>query len=273
MPERPDDSPEPVLAEPVNPASPPAPPPEDPRGGRPPLSILHFLLWTAASAGLLALYRAIDTFRGTESEEETIWRSFDLLMRIGYSMFLGAMLTGAGIVLYHRFRGRLRNIQPGEWLLVCQSGLVLLAIVFYSPFWFRGLPNPPNYWMIQFVQGGILCVAVVVFVTIAIFARQAGPWRVLFASVAGLGLLEATAIILDVIVVGDWFSWGIVNLRNLASIAGALIGTAILIVLIVIDYIRRQRRGWLHNLGVGTYLLAGLFSLIGWVGIFLRYGL
>ena len=218
----------------------------------PRLSIFHLLLWTACSAVLFGIKRAIRESRPS-LEPET---AFISLFLATVTLLSATVVTGSFIVFRFLFRKRRRSLQAGEWILLCRSGVILAAAIA------DGLGAVSDKWPTASIAGSVAMaidlivdwVCLGMFLWIARFGRIAPRWRVFMV------LAPVFAIVLP-----DPYGAYVI----LPFFLSRLLLMCVLLFVIYRDLKQQERLhlSWLHWLGAVTlvchYLLELFWYLLG----------
>ncbi len=211
---------------------------------QPRLGIIHIMLWTAGSAMILAMYRALIDLANMPDQARVQW----YVMQIGYSIVYGAALAGVILFGYRRLtKGAPFPVLPGHWLLLTWGivfivGSVGHAVQWAVRVWFDSYP-PLVYglaqWLSHTVAASILLVAI-------IRVKDSSYWRMyLWASLvlqliqADAGLMQVPAMTMSFYLLQRWI-YGL----------SAAVLVPWLLVTVARDWRRSVRRDWLHWTGI-----------------------
>jgi hypothetical protein len=237
------------------------------------LSIFHVMLWTFCSAAFLALRRFVAGARtgvvGVEISRGSL--SIHEVSDVLHSLAIGAVLTGATTLAYARRRSGsgwavLRH--PGHWLLLAQAAL-LVAVLPMSMILAVMSLGPRNWgaYGVGFMFYGFAYVLPAAIYLHAGTRTEARRWKWLFVALVAAGVVEC---LLDLAIWPDYnrpknldyLIWGSSTLRWIMPVW--------ILILSMTDLLVRQRRDWLHWLGVASYvLLAGAAAISGVRPLFL----
>jgi hypothetical protein len=201
----------------------------------PRLSIAHLMLWALCSSGFFALIR-IENLDAPFSHDAT-----ELVLRLFYGVADGALMTGAMVLAYSRFRfGAPLLSHPGHWMLLIGAILTVPAALLDTSI---AIP----FWICAVLESVAYCFAV----------RFTKPihWRVLFGTLATLRMLEVVAyetasrapFLSDLALFAHDVSWALQNWGFFLSLSMA-------VVVLIFDLLARDRRDWLHWTGIVTYV-------------------
>jgi hypothetical protein len=206
---------------------------------KPRLSILHLMVWTATSAGMLAVLKMFGWTSGTFSFQDGY--------NIGFSMYGGVVVGGIVMWIARRCRGVRFPAEPGEWLLV-EQGAAVLWVLFVSLLLESAHHSSPQAEMVLALgAAGFLIIGL----TPAILFRKGRLWRCVFGALA---LLFATT-----------FAFTIPGgFDGLAVFAYAAFWSMLVVIMfvgaaLVIDIKHKSRRGWAHGVGVAALLIFTIF--------------
>lgn len=226
----------------------------------PQLSVRHLMLWTFCSAVYLTVRRVVQALLSdAQGIQVTIGEASSLV----HSIISGAVLAGAATLLVTRIRrGPPMLSQPGHWLLFVNaiSALIylptMIVLLMVSSSFFT------NSWF-GFVLGTVFSISPVVF-SIAAFAEKTRRWRVLFAILSVVALVQCLF----------YFGLGFQNelgteisrylirfVLPFATIGHQVLAFLILLVSVV-ERICGQRRDWLHWTGVITHVATATAQIV-----------
>ncbi len=204
----------------------------------PSLSIFHLMLWTFCSALYMALMRVILSMNTTPEQYVALQQTWSVY----HGVINGAVLAGGIVLLVWRLKaGPPLARQPGHWLLLVPAGLTVVHLPIYALFALSSVDGIFSS-LASWFQAFISLVGAAAY-AIAVWKSSQLRWKLVFGVLAGWLALQSAVQIFWVLY------W-------------ALHWTSILIrlwvvVLIVIEWTRGERRDWLHWLGVATYIAQG----------------
>jgi len=252
-------------------AEPDAPPPEPGAPQllylQPPrLGIIHLLAWTAVAAVFLKFGLAIESMDAGPVQD--LPPALSVAMRsihAAFGVLHAAALVGCGTLLLARARGWPGRFQPGHWIVLLQSVMVLLSYFVWIT-WVATQSGqssgPSDFFWLPLALGLLQAVYAAGYVLGASRIRDALRWRVgliVVAIVNGLG-----AILYCLLAFGFWrvSQW-------MALPWDAVVVLLMLAAVLIAEWWRRARRDWVHWLGVATLGMGAALSLanrIVWMG-------
>ncbi len=223
----------------------------------PRFSILHVVIWLAATVVLLAIYVAEDIAYGRIQQGVGPWTTY-VLQGVSAAVF-GAALVGAGILVRFSRVATINRFQPGHWLIINFAIVGFLGMLFW-PIWRRYSTEPNTSLMI--------CTAIYIMITGVLFCyaamrlNDAKRWKASFGFFAAVYLLVSIIPVL-IALPGTLRSsilrsmpillleFGMIALLA-AFLIIAIIAIIMFLAAIVIDVRTKCRRDWLHWLGIVT---------------------
>jgi hypothetical protein len=218
---------------------------------------LHLLLWIAATAILLTLDIAGDRVFGPVAPRIGPWTT--CILHGIHAAVLGAVLTGAGILIRFSRVATIHRLQPGHWMLVNIATIGLFSML-SSPIW-RGNCSTGSNASILLVTGvcGVISAALLWYASLQFDTTS--RWK---ASLAWSGtghLLGGVSFVLMLSaghphsVLFSALIFLVLLFLGLATAACALAAVIAFVTAIVTDVRSQCRRDWLHWLGVAAVVI------------------
>jgi len=238
---------------------------------RPPrLGIIHLLAWTAATAVLLKFNVAMEMIETSSHFDEmpTALRVFRQVIQFVQSTVHAAGIVGVSVLLLGRVRGATGRLQPGHWIVAIDTVAFLVVHSWWALYTAArasgiierntfGFGSGFIWFYLPF--GVISLLRAATYGATATGLRDARRWRVLFATLAVVGL------IVSLIQIAASFSRGRFGLFGLTNLPlWPLIIAAVLIPTVVLDLRRGPRRDWLHWLGIAVLGVGTALSMAWW---------
>lgn len=212
----------------------------------PQFGILHLLLWTAASAGLLGVFELLTADKLQQLPPKLYWltRSVQTLTFIAYA----SAFVGSFVLVQARFYKRLRALQPGHWLVLIAA--LELAIELVAALLALSSGPGRTTW-ITMIAALVLPAAIQVFAFYQL--QDTKRWKVFFAAYALAAITRVAARMFPVVfmsfdmplVLLDW--WWLLYLPNIICNIATVLA---FITAIVLDIRHHTPRDWLHWLGI-----------------------
>lgn len=227
--------------------------------GSPRLGIIHFLLWMAASALMMGMYRDF----ASSAYEPTVEYALRQAIFLTESMVYGAALASLSLFYFYRRRRLVFPSQPGHWLLLLLAASILLNRItsLFDPTEDEFLFQDTSRWILLRLTIRVSIPSLILLVAgmVLIFDRSI-VWGVVMLSCLLVVLVDYLIWIvftLDMTISGTdfsnfWFDFPILRILTYAKIAVPALGIA---VACLVDFLQRIRRDWAHWLGVGCRLL------------------
>jgi hypothetical protein len=212
----------------------------------PRLSILHLMVWTGISAAMMALLQL-------PSEAANRLSSFESAYRIGMAIYGGVVVSGLVLWIAWRRRGIPFPTEPGEWLLVVQGAIMLVAIAAIY------VANQDPAAMLVLAIGVFLTIAGIGVVPVSYY-RQSTLWRVFFGALAlayALPLVSLAIAFTGVFILVAVLGFAFLGITGLVAV--------LFVVALISDLSHRTVRGWPHWAGVISFFLFGLFHVALWI--------
>ncbi len=250
----------------------------------PRLGISHLLIWTAVVAVNMKLFMASGIPRGDIAPQ--LPQALSILLHVNIFVFSAthaAAIVGIFILLRAKIRDRPARLQPGHWFVLA-GGVAFLVILscslLLSAFRFVAKDDSPFEQSIPSWFTAVSIVPTLLQIGIYFWATWASKgskrWQVPFA-------LLATASLLHI------FTFGIRSLQMLSNpsdllpglffvmdamlVVTRVVSVAAIVVLsaaVVLDLIHRERRDWLHWVGIAIIFMTTLVQpAIAWVWMLL----
>lgn len=234
--------------------------PLEPSGPAQRLGIMHLMLWTLCSAVYLTAMRGIHTLM---SDMEGVYATHQEASSLAQGIVSGAVLAGAlSMTLARVRRGPPLLCQPGHWLLLVAAIFTLIIMATMIVLLTLDQQIFSSHWYF-FVLGAEFLIPPLGY-AIAAKCEQTLRWRILFAILATLTLTQS------LFYIGIGLSGGVIHpmISSWFGIATSLwmLGTPILALMIllvsIVERIGRQRRDWLHWLGVITFTATASLAIV-----------
>jgi len=237
------------------------------------LGISHLLAWTAVAAVLMSITMSIRSLAegsshvraaavSAESSADGLWAMKTIVLAGG--------LVGAFVLVRDRRRGATGYLQPGHWILaaectrgaintLCQAAVQILLLVNAAT---MSLSRP---LLLVYVAPQLLQFALVALIYLAGAIRcPAGRlWRAMFGLCA-IGAVVA-ALFAVCFMLGQFGLSGVVSRLQFLVVGVAILHFAPVVLLAIAavrDLRRRERRDWLHWLGIALVLTTTLLPLL-----------
>jgi len=248
----------------------------------PRLGISHLLIWTAVVAVYLKLFVAVEAFHGETATQLQLPQAVSILLHMSmfvYSVTHAAAIVGVFILLRAKIRGCPGRLQPGHWfvlaggvasLAILSSHLLLLA--------FMAKDDSSSVQSIVSWTTSVFGVQMILQMGIYLCATWASKgskrWQVPFALLATASLLHAFMIfgirkLLMPLLWWIYVSLGSFNVVDAVFVVRRVFSVAaivILLVAVVLDLINRERRDWLHWVGIAVIFMTTLVQpAISWI--------
>ena len=219
---------------------------------RPRLSIFHFLVWTALSAGNLAFFSLV---LGRFNENSPLEKVRITLFAVVAAANFGGLLMWA--VLSRR--GISFPRLPGEWLLAMQGIRDLFRFASFAAIYFSWNPedDPPERF-VAYVNLFLEFANLAVFLAPAIFCRTTRIWRWFFrlaSLVAGCVVVQEAMSTFAPQSLASTFRWN--------YFAFDAVCASVFVVAIVFDIRHRRQANWLSWLGI-VALVCEAMDTIAW---------
>ena len=220
---------------------------------QPRLGLIHFLIWTAGSAAILACQQAFVDLSEFPPSHRTFW----LVANIIYSMIYGASVGSLVICAWRQLPGSVPfPTQPGHWYLVMCGVAAVVGWAGYAAMALRYPSGDDTYEYLVARYRFYLLMRLPMDATVLFIALFAASkciqrrWFVLFLIVAIDAILRIVTIIL-VVKFSDYspFLYGI---EEFVHGVGALFALPVMIVVLRLDLRAGDRRDWLHWCGVAV---------------------
>jgi hypothetical protein len=237
---------------------------------KPPLSVLHLLIWVGLVTVLFGLWNLLDRLQPERIQREiSDWTKgpMSVVLRTMSVAAEGATIGGLLILVARRRRGIAFPIQPGQWLLVFfgLSDLIDLLFCYSSLLTTDGTYHTRRWYEFHYLSEHLEYV--LAFGVVAVASKTAGPWRWFLWTATIAALLSAGRAVLPVfdewqsIYTHQWVRW-----PSMAICAGMLA------IAVGYDLRRRTSRGWVHWVGVLAMTLSFIEQEIWYTYVrFLRY--
>jgi hypothetical protein len=219
--------------------------------GPPPLRLgtAHLLLWILTCSLVLTGYRLLNDPEDILPQERLFSDFFQLVMSIGYSLALTALL----VLVARRWWGDRRfPTHAGHWLVIVGvitlaiDGGSLAAVKLYAVWQGR---DWTSYW--SFYQAGAWSLGTAVGLALLIGVRMEWRWRAVIAAISaftGLNAIEHGA------AATGYYIARLSDSHDIIAMAILISGIAALVTASAIDISSRQTRDWLHWSGVTAWL-------------------
>jgi len=224
---------------------------------QPRLGIIHIMLWTAGSAVILAVYRALAAWDELPGQQQV----FLQVRQILFSMSYGAAVGGLGVFLVRKLRGVPYPLYPGHWILLNAGILTVLSFAAWAVIAtqiddedFRAQHLAWNVW-----AGADSVIGAAVYFYPTWRLREGTRWTLYFSAQIVISLVYVEIVLAEQ-VFDPWYTlrW---DLAPVFATATAIL----LLVAVLLDWRSQLRRDWLHWTGV-TVCVAGLsLSVVSWV--------
>lgn len=241
----------------------------------PGFGILQLLLWTIASAILLAVYTA--------------------LYECSWAEIVGAMVVGSGLIgswalIRAKRRECLNTLQPGHWLVLIFTVGSLLQLIGWLFSWLAYDLTPHWYGSGETEWAWLACnafsspILAVALVCAAVRLHAGWSWKILFLTRA---LGEGAMTIASVIAIHVWLNPALVDgpynpafasshlihgptghLADMTVLFPLLFSAIVLVLLltaVVLDFPCRASRDWWHWLGVCCLALGNPMAIVYWL--------
>jgi len=223
--------------------------------GAPRLGIIHFLLWMAGSALMMGMHRDF----ASSAYEPTVEYALRQAIFLTESMVYGAAL--ASLSLFYFYRRLAFPSQPGHWLLLLLAASVLLNWItsLFAPSGDDFAFQDTSRWILLrlTIRASIPSLILLVAGMVSIFDRSI-VWGVVMLTCLLVVLVNYLIwIVFTLDMAGMNFfnrllDFPIIRILTYAMIAVPALGIA---VACLVDFLQRNRRDWVHWLGVGCRLL------------------
>jgi hypothetical protein len=239
-----------------------APPPSP---AAPRLRVIHFLLWMLGCGAAMTGYRVFTQWNQVQAEDLPFLRVLHLGMGMAY---------GVGVVTLYVWVESLRRrdgafpSQPGHWLLllgVATAALDGATTLFVRCVLARWLDPWEEWHVIQWIGWGAGAIVLLAFLFAPI-----KEWRWRLPIAVGLALAASRSVLLFLVWRGfrngrSPFAWETPARWEAAGIALAVLALA---AAAATDLVYRQRRDWLHWLGVAVCLALAAAELANGIKFF-----
>jgi len=237
------------------------------------LGIIHLLAWTAVTAVLLSLTMSLRSLAGQPTGTRVVnsWsEGFVTVYWMVETIVMGAGLVGLFVLARDRFRGATGHLQPGHWLVLAQSApdairrFVYVTAMLMLLLGNTGMGSSPMMWIARippFVSPLLAC-GFYWAGTVRCPAGRLWRWTLgMLAVNSGMSVCLAASILA---LRGSWIRGFATIITTLGWVTGLiyLAGAFLLLVGAIRDLRRRNRRDWLHWLGVAMIASTVLFSLV-----------
>ena len=251
-------------------ACPFAPPPE--RFNPPRLGIIHLLAWTGIAAIYLKYCAAMGVFDFVADSTNTVQWIVTIIHGLINTLVVAAVIEGGCVILLAKMRGSKGTLQPGHWMLVISSILTIASIgcwtlgVFIKD-WLEvtadiEYPGADLYiYKMHYICLDILAIPLCLIAAVRL--KDAFRWRLMFwASIitSVVGCMMNTAVVglmfIDFTTIG-YHAW-MVSEYPIGSILMLIFFSAA----VLIDFLSRVKRDWLHWLGVVSSIVLHVWGMI-----------
>jgi hypothetical protein len=223
---------------------------------RPPrLGIIHLLAWITFGVVLMKFDLGMDILNPPLEGQSPAHLVLRHCRQAGKSIFEAAALVGAGILVLTKRRSRSGNFQPGHWILLINSAIIVLrcfilfvAYVLLQHEQLVQVPIKAALSMIIAISGA--CALIPAWRRLP----ESGRWKVYFKSLCAYWVLLGITFLL--VACGSRL-----YLAFLAVFFCGCVVTGAFLVAVVVDLKTRSNRDWVHWLGV-AYVIASSILLV-----------
>lgn len=208
----------------------------------PRLRIIHLMLWTACTGGLIALGEFSQQF--AEMPENVL-----LMMRLRVAM--GAVFSGlavAGTIALLTQGGLTKQIAfrfPGHWLL-CQYAIASVATrTLQITARLLSEAGLGDFRLQNFMLSSVMISSVIVLIAALLVTRPSKPWKVYLIYAAVCQITYAAIFVL----MSYWSIRGMSAYLSTLWIASSA-GTIFLLIIGIYEWQSGLRRDWLHKAGI-----------------------
>lgn len=213
------------------------------------LGIIHLMLWTTGTAFILMFQRLIAEMMAALPFEVSRRQMTDIV----YALAGGAAVAAVPLWISLRRRGAAFPRQPGEWLLLCQGGAILLnevvtllmlgGITIYTTY--TTVTSGSAQWN-MYLALAIQALAAFLFLLPLFRLREGRWWRAFFLLQGAMLLMQIPLLLL--------FQFGYLSIWLVAKFFYLdHLPSLVLLIAVAQDVRRRESRVWTHYAGVGVY--------------------
>ncbi len=224
---------------------------EQPRPG-----IIHMMLWTAGTAIALTIDRMAQDL---VPEKSSPFDSIQPGISATWAVVIGPAIAAWAILVRRRIRGIRFPTEAGEWLLlVSGADFVFSQFCAITGRLTEDTEAMQSEWLLLWFGVAHLFPAIA-YVIAALYNRQPRSWMVCFSLIATVRFLMC----LPLFAISFGVLWPYLTFGSFSFLCLPLV----VLVTIAVDIRRRRRYGWLHWVGVVTYLCrtSTLIGLMFWL--------
>jgi len=223
---------------------------------QPRLGIIHLMLWTAGTAVALTIDRVAQDL---VPEESSLVDPIQPGISAVWAICVGPAIGAWAILVRRRLHGIRFPTEPGEWLLLVSGASYVFSQLCTTVGQLTQDADAtqaplPLLW---FAMGHLF--PAIGYVIAALYNRRPRSWMVCFATIAIVHAL----LVIELLAHSFSVYWPYLNLISFAFVCLPLV----VLVASGIDLGRRRHFGWLHWVGVITYLCGMLMwvSVVVWL--------
>lgn len=236
----------------------------------PPLGIIHLMSWVTVSAVFFwqARLSLEQLNEGVYDVENSLPISFATLLQITWGLFsitAGAVITGLGALIGRRLRDRGPLLyQPGHWLVLtyATASFFQFCIGIITAFGSYPLSNwfsRSGLWM-----GLIISIFTASIYALALWRVTIPRWRLVFVLLATNAASQA--LVLWISLQTRFFNYDLVTTLSTANQYMTLGIGVIVVVISIIDIVKRCGYNWVHWTGVASVTLSIATTIIWTLG-------
>jgi hypothetical protein len=215
----------------------------------PRLSIVHLLMWMAATAVAFAPLSLWNPAAAQSNAARSTTATFSLSV---HGLAAGTYLFVLAAILFWRGRGYRARFEPGHWLALKGAAGWLQSVLMYSIIFSSYAANTTAIWYVQAIRLPVGFVFFLLFMWLALRSPEPARWRrtfAIFAIAPAIGEIVGMALMLTVS--------SRTPLLHMTGHAGAQAVQALTLLFAVIgDRADRTPRHWTHWMTAVVYLVA-----------------
>ena len=242
----------------------------------PRLSIAHLLAWMAAAAVLLSIVASIDRWSDgvvLSNLSETGSGSIGLASLVVELILFAAGIVGLGTIIRDRIRHILGPLQPGHWIVLGQCTGQLLGLVVGLSLWLfvSSTSSVATTGIVILAAKNFIpsLVIGVIYLLAARRCRNEKSWRLTFLmwafSSIFISILALTFVLKEVVNFGAGGMLVTIFAMGPAMVI-PLIGAISFCIAVIRDIQEKNRRDWIHWLGVAMVTIPFIMSMVVGLG-------